>query len=123
MTVRRLDPITGDIVTRGRMFVSGIEEVAQTITTRLRLILGEYFRDVTQGVDWFGEILGKNGSITQREAALKNTIINTAGVVEIFRFQSSFDRKTRSYLVEAEVITKFSTNSIFIQVGTGDLHG
>ena len=52
MTVRKLDE-NGDIVTSGVQFITERDEIAQTVKTRLRLFLGEYFRDTTDGTPWF----------------------------------------------------------------------
>ena len=44
MRVRRL--IDGDIATSGVIWLYDRDAVAQTISTRLKLFLGEYFRDI-----------------------------------------------------------------------------
>ena len=57
MTVRLLDSDSdGDITTSGQQFTTEVEEIAQTVKTRLRLFLGEYFRDVTDGTPWWESI-------------------------------------------------------------------
>ena len=106
MTVRRLDE-SGDIATSGAQFISGIDEVAQTVLTRLRLFYGEYFRDVTDGTQWFEAILGKNGSQQSREAALRNRIAQTPGVVRLTSFEFDFDIETRKATVTAGVLTTY----------------
>lgn len=105
MTVRRLDPTTGDIVTSGVQFTGGVEEIAQTVATRLRLYLGEYFRDITDGTPWYQSILGKEGTLSSKEAAIKNRIIRTEGVVRILEFNTDFDINTRKYSVTADILT------------------
>lgn len=107
MTVRRIDPVTGGIVTSGQHFISGIEEIAQTIRTRLELHLGEYFRDVTEGTPWFQTILGKEGSLYAKEAALRNRIIRTPGVVQITYFNADYNPTTRAYTVTVEAMSTF----------------
>ena len=62
MTVRRLDD-NGDIATSGIQFIGQAEEIAQTVKTRLKLFLGEYFRDINDGTPWFQQILGKGSSL------------------------------------------------------------
>lgn len=106
MTVRKLDE-NGDIVTRGVQFISERDEIAQTIRTRLRLFLGEYFRDITDGTPWFEQILGKGTSMDAREAALRNRIVNTPGVVRLTSFTTDFNLSSRKYTVTAGALTTY----------------
>lgn len=106
MTVRKLDE-SGDIVTNGALFLTGIDEVEQTIRTRLRLFLGEYFRDITDGTPWFEQILGKGTTMSAREAALRHRISRSPGVVRLTSFSTEFDLNTRKYSVTAGVLTTF----------------
>ena len=106
MTVRKLDE-NGDIVTQGTQFLTGVEEIEQTIRTRLRLFLGEYFRDISDGTPWFEQILGKGTSMSAREAALRNRILRTPGVVRLTSFSTDFNVDTRKYTVTAGALTTF----------------
>ena len=107
MTVRALKS-DGGIVTSGSHFIStGAEEVAQTITTRLRLFLGEYFRDNTDGTDWFGSVLGKGNTTGVADAELRRRISQTENVNGIISFESNFDFETREYSVSCSVITPY----------------
>lgn len=117
MTVRALDPVTGGIVTSGVQFLTGVEEIAQTIETRLALFLGEYFRDITDGTPWFEQILGKGSSLEGKEAAIKNRIIRTEGVVQLTSFNTDFDIPTRAYTVSASVLTIYGETTININGG------
>ncbi|WP_277593599.1 hypothetical protein [Pseudomonas chlororaphis] len=111
MTVRRLDE-NGDIVTRGQQFISGKEEIAQTVLTRLRLFLGEYFRDITDGTPWYEQILGKFTSLSAAESALRARIANTPGVVRLTSFSADFDITTRRYSVTAGILTEFGLDEV-----------
>ncbi|WP_432783736.1 hypothetical protein QZH45_09750 [Pseudomonas corrugata] len=111
MTVRRLDE-NGDIVTRGQQFLSGKEEIAQTVLTRLRLFLGEYFRDITDGTPWYEQILGKFTNLSAAEAALRARIANTPGVIRLTSFSADFDITTRRYSVTAGILTEFGTDEV-----------
>ena len=107
MTVRKLDE-NGDIVTSGKIFTSQADEIAQTIRTRLRLFLGEYFRDITDGTPWFEQILGKNVNMSAREAALRNRIASSPGVIRLIAFDVNFpDVNARSLTVTASVLTQY----------------
>ncbi|MGS1116031.1 hypothetical protein [Castellaniella sp. UC4442_H9] len=106
MQVRRLDD-SGDLVTRGQIFLSAREAIAQTIVTRLKLFLGEYFRDVTDGTPWFQQILGKFENLNSVEALLRNRIARTQGVVRLLSFGLQFDQDTRTLSVQSEVLTTY----------------
>lgn len=106
MTVRKLDE-DGDIVTQGSMFIAEQLEIEQTIRTRLRLFLGEYFRDVTDGTPWFQEILNKQTSMDVREARLRERISGTPGVLQLTSFSTDFDIDNKIYTVTASVLTSY----------------
>lgn len=116
MTVRLLDG-NGDISTSGRQFTTGAEEVAQTVETRLRLFLGEYFRDVTDGTPWWESILGKGGTLSSKEAILKNRIVRTEGVTGLAEFTTDFDINTRVYTVKAVILTIYGQAEVNVTNG------
>ncbi|QHJ84256.1 MAG: hypothetical protein [Caudoviricetes sp.] len=113
MTVRALDS-NGDIVTSGVQFITGQDEVGQTIQTRLRLYLGEYFRDITDGTPWFQQILGKATNMNAREAALRQRIAGTPGVIRLASFSADFDIDSKTYTVSASVITKYGLTEVTV---------
>jgi hypothetical protein len=115
MTVRLLDA-DGDITTSGTQFTTGVNEIAQTVATRLRLFLGEYFRDVTDGTPWWESILGKNGTLSSKEAAIKSRIIRTDGVVRLTSFSTDFNINTRVYTVTAGILTTYGETEITVSV-------
>jgi len=117
MTVRLIDPDTGDVVTSGDQFISGVEEIAQTVKTRLRLFLGEYFRDVTDGTPWWESILGKDGTLSSKEAIIKSRILRTDGVVRLVSFSTDFDINTRVYTVNAGILTTFGITELTVSNG------
>lgn len=114
MTVRKIDPETGDIVTSGTQFITGVDEIAQTVKTRLGLFLGEYFRDITEGTPWWESILGKEGTLSSKEAVLKNRILRTEGVTGLTSFSTEFDLATRQYTVKAGVLTIYGEAELIL---------
>jgi len=114
MTVRQLQA-DGDITTSGQQFTDEINEVAQTVTTRLKLFLGEYFRDITDGTPWFEQVMNKASSLSAKEAAIKNRIIRTDGVLQLTSFETNFDLPTRTYTVNAGILTPFGATQISVQ--------
>lgn len=113
MTVRKLDD-SGDISTSGTQFLSDQKEIAQTVTTRLKLFLGEYFRDITDGTPWFQDILGKGQSLDVKDAVIKRRVLQTSGVLSVFEFNTDFDLQTRKYSVSVGIITPFGNELITI---------
>lgn len=90
----------GDIVTSGDHFVTGKEETRQACISRLRLFLGEYFLDATDGTPWFQAILGK-ASRDIAEANIKQRILGTRGVIAINSFEMTSDTRRRKFTVVA----------------------
>lgn len=114
MTVRKLTAY-GDIATSGQQFIAGKEEVAQTIKTRLYLFLGEYFRDITDGTDWFGKILGKGKGLQTAEATIRRRIAQTPGALSVVEFSTDFDLPTRTLSVSCGVVTPYGQTTISIE--------
>lgn len=115
MTVRLLDE-SGDIVTSGTQFTGGALEVAQTVKTRLRLYLGENFRDIQDGTPWWESILGKEGTLSSKEAIIRNRIIRTDGVTRIISFTTDFVISTRAYSVKVGILTKYGETELTVSV-------
>jgi hypothetical protein len=115
MTVRLLDE-NGDITTSGTQFTIGAAEVAQTVKTRLRLYLGENFRNIQDGTPWWESILGKEGTLSSKEAIIKNRIIRTDGVTKILSFSTDFDISTRAYSVKVGILTKYGETELTVSV-------
>jgi hypothetical protein len=116
MIVRGLDE-NGDILTNGIMFVRDRECVRQTIVTRLKLFLGEYFRDINDGVPWFQSILGKFENIAAVESILRTRIANTDGVVRLLSFNLDYDGVTRALTVSGSVLTQFGAQEFEVSNG------
>jgi len=113
MTVRKLDE-NGDIVTSGVQFIATRDEIAQTVSTRLKLFLGEYFRDTTDGTPWFESILGKGTSLSNKESIIRNRILRTPGVIRLTSFSADFDLATRRYSVQAGILTQYGDSTVII---------
>lgn len=116
MRVRRLDE-NGDIVTRGQMFAFDQNCIAQTICTRLRLFLGEYFRDINDGTPWYQEILGKPENLNAVEAILRNRIVRTEGVIRLLTFDMDFQIDTRVLSVSGSVLTQYGEEEFEVTNG------
>lgn len=113
MTVRKLDA-DGDITTSGVQFIDGQSEVAQTVKTRLKLFLGEYFRDTSEGVPWFQKILGQKNVTGVADAIIRQKTLQTIGVSSLFEFTTDFDIQSRKYSVTIGVVTPYGNELITI---------
>lgn len=89
--------------------VDSPELVAQSILTRLRLVTGEWFLDVTEGTPYPTQILGANTQKT-RDTAIRTRINETPGVVGILSYSSVL--QGRDFRVTARVSTIFGQVSL-----------
>ncbi len=68
--------------------------VVQAVVTRLRLLRGEWFFDLSEGVPYATGVLGKHTQSTY-DAIIRERIRKTEGVKGIASYQSRFDPDTR----------------------------
>lgn len=113
MIVRRLNKC-GDIATQGQMTVKDVDAIRQNIETRLRLFLGEYFRDINDGTPWWQRILGKQQNLAIAEHEIRTRISQTDGVVRIEEFYATYEDRTIT--VYANVLTTYG--ELEIRYGT-----
>ncbi|MNZ09359.1 hypothetical protein D3C78_261790 [compost metagenome] len=88
--------------------VDSPEVVAQAIMTRLRLWMGEWFADTSDGTGWNQSILGKQSS-NLYELTLRQRVLQTTGVQSIEGFQSSLDSTSRKLTVSMTVNTIYGS--------------
>jgi len=113
MRYRKLDS-AGDYQfgQRGNSFyVDEPAAVAQAVATRLRLLRGEWFLDVTAGTPYATQVLGKNTTALY-DIALRARILGTQGVKSILEYSSALDRDTRSLSVAATIDTIYGTATV-----------
>lgn len=108
MIYRRLD-INGDY-TFGRNrqdFLIGTDAAAQAVYTRLKLLLREWWEDTTDGLPLFQSILGTrtNNGTQAIDLILQQRIRNTADIINLYDFFSTFDNETRRYTFRCRVDT------------------
>lgn len=87
--------------------VAGLEQVRQSIKTRLLFFLEEWFLNETVGVPWFQTIYQEPVNVPISEAIIKKEILETPGVIELLNLRLSFDSANRlakidGYTVRAE---------------------
>lgn len=91
---------------------TGADFVVQSIRTRLKLYLGEWWLDLTAGVPWYQDIHVQPANVPQAEATLKATILGTAGVESLISFDATFDRQTRALVVTFEALTIYGPSGV-----------
>lgn len=88
--------------------INSPEVVAQAILTRLRLWMGEWFADTSDGTGWNQSIIGKQSN-NLYELTLRQRVLETPGVQSIEGFQSSLDAETRKLSVSMTVNTIYGS--------------
>lgn len=80
------------------------DAIAQAVITRLRLWLGEWFIDQTEGTPYQQAVLGKN-TMNSAGPAIRARILETEGVVELTNFEMLFDADERKMTINATIDT------------------
>lgn len=89
---------------------------AQAAMTRLKLWLGEWFLDTTDGTPWLTKVLGKFTGST-RDAVIRARMAQTDGVNSIASYTSQVNRQTRSFTVQATLDTAYGGVSVNFALG------
>lgn len=113
MRVRALDA-SGDY-TFGRgaanFLIDTPAAVAQLVRTRLGLLRGEWFLDVTEGFDLAGKVQGYQAAAA-RDIEIRRVILETPGVTSITSYSSAVDPVTRKMTMQATVATAYGETTI-----------
>lgn len=109
MKVRQLDKNWDYLFGRGtHAYLEGAEAVAQTIKSRLLLLYGEWWENLTDGLPLWQNIIGSRGTpenLKTVDYLFKDRILGTQDVVSILAYKSKF--KDRVYTFTAAVSTKY----------------
>lgn len=92
MIVRALTEC-GDIATRGTQFARDVNAIELLVKMRLKLYLGEYFRNINDGTPWWQDILGKQANRSRGEQLIRARIAQTPGVTQILDFNVNYDER------------------------------
>ena len=85
-------------------YIDQPEAVAQAVDTRLRLWLGEWFLDTSDGTNWQTGVLGRYTAST-RDAIIRERILGNPGVNSIISYSSNFNSNSRTYDVNVSIDT------------------
>ena len=116
MKYRRLDE-NGDYVfgSGSNNFVTDLEAVAQAIMTRMKLLKGEWWENLNEGLPLWQEILGSSGSnehLTYVDNLITQRIANTKGVTGILGYEGNWNSSTRQYKFISKINTEYSETII-----------
>jgi len=105
MRVRALDS-NGDYVCgggTGDFLVNSINAVAQCIGTALQLWTGQWFLDLSAGVPWMTEVLGRYPAPLY-DSVIREAILDAPGVNAITSYSSSVSNRVLTVSVSAQSI-------------------
>lgn len=89
--------------------------VAQVVQSRLQLYTGEWFLDLSEGMAWRTEVLGKYTGPT-RDMVIRDRILGSPGVTEITSYDSALNRDTRDYTAQATIATQYGAVSVKVEI-------
>mgnify|MGYP001125351219 CR=1 FL=1 len=121
MIYRRLDANGDYVFGQGRsQFISGSEAVAQAVITNLKLLLGEWWEDVNNGLPLWQSILGIPGSEANqlsidniiKDRILKTNLNGELLVNSIDDYTRTYNATTRVYTFEAVITTIYSESVV-----------
>lgn len=128
MKYRKLDENGDYTFGRRNQFLYDREAVGQAITTRLRLLLGEWWENTEDGLPLFQQILCKfrgEGDLRDVDLIISQRISGTRGVNKLVSYDSQFDSSNRVYSASCTVDTTYgevalsigmSSNSVLVKV-------
>lgn len=111
MKYRKMD-VNGDYVfgLNEQGFLKDNEAVAQAAVTKIKLLKGEWWEDVSEGTPFFQSILGINATLESKIAIdliIRDRILQVENVETIVTFKSEIDNVSRSYMLYCELETNF----------------
>lgn len=89
------------------------ECVGQSVRTRLLLMQGEWFLDVTEGTPYGSAIFGKNTGDLY-DLAIQQRVLETEGVTSLEAYSSSLDPVTRLLTADMTINTRFGTAPVTV---------
>lgn len=102
MRYRALDE-NGDMVMRnGQAYIEDAEAVRQACATRLRLLVEEWWEDVTDGVPYWQKIIAGR-KIDEAVRLIKKRIEGTTNVLAVVAMEHDWNNETRSLRIRAAV--------------------
>lgn len=82
--------------------VDKINEISNRIIVNLSTYVGENYRDITHGVDYFNNVFGHDVTDTVTQDELKAAIINTRGTTALTSFNLSNNGRTGNLTAQVQ---------------------
>jgi hypothetical protein len=113
MRYRALTPTGDNSFGRGQdnFLTNTPAAVGQAVVTRLKLLVGEWFLDVTEGTPYSTNVLGA-GTVGEYDLAIQERVLGTQGVLSILLYESVLDKNTRELTVNITVDTVYGQTTI-----------
>ncbi|TXN33893.1 hypothetical protein [Methylobacterium sp. WL19] len=108
MRIRKVDA-AGDMIFGGSQasFFRDVPDApALVVSNRLHLWSGQWFLDLTKGIDYQRRVLGKRTEST-RDPVIRAEILDSQGVSGIAEYSSTLNRDTRTFDVVATIDTVY----------------
>lgn len=116
ITVRALSPTGEPLQGNGQAnFLSDIDAVAQIIRTRLLLLQGEWWEDLTDGTPLFQSVLGGAADERSQEAAalvFTARVLGSPYVDSVSNVTTAWNSATRSFSFTQQANTAFGSITI-----------
>lgn len=106
------DPIEG---ANGPVFIADIDAVAQIIATRMKLLLGEWWENLSVGLPLFQSMIGTSAATANQTAVLlilQAYIEACPYVLELVDFDYEINLQFRGATFACEVSTQFGTLTV-----------
>lgn len=116
MRNRKLSP-TGDYSFGnglGDFYIDTPAAVGQAVGTRLKLWLGEWSFDTSQGTPYLDGILGKHNQ-ADADQTIQTIVNETTGMVDIQKYQSTVDTVKRNLSVQMNIDTIYGPTVVTLQ--------
>ncbi|MBH0619611.1 hypothetical protein I3A86_26355, partial [Salmonella enterica] len=94
------------------------EGVAQLVSTRLQLNVGDWFLQTDDGMPWRLKVLGRCTDAS-RDPAIKARILGTQGVTAIKTYQSQVNRQARSFSGQVTIGTVYGPDAVTVPQVSG----
>ena len=106
MQTLKLDENNNLVLSRGELVViDGIDACAQDTKTRIGLVRGENPYDITQGADYYNELLGKMGGTEYIREEVRKRILDNEEIVGIKLMTIQEDHANQQTTVTANIAT------------------
>ena len=106
MQTLKLDENNNLVLSRGELVViDGIDACAQDTKTRIGLVRGENPYDITQGADYYNELLGKMGGTAYIREEIRKRILDSEEIVGIKLMTINEDHANQQTTVTANIAT------------------